>query len=730
MTLFLHTVQYNYYKLNHEDIVMTTQIKDRAKNIKINPHIRSMGISVLHLMAAFILSIGSVSGEMKPFGVTLVAVSKSRNIIFSAVGAILGYIINGFDEQSGKYIACVMIAGIMSFLFQKADIQKIIALKISISPIAITVINSIIAIKDNEFFDRLLMICAEAVLSLGISYCYYKSLNANFKCLRFRALPAGDMICIAISFSSLFLILGNVKILELYPLWSLAVCLILLSIRYDGAKWGVILSLTLGFMLGASTNNMALLCSSFAFSAMTASLFTSFASLGISIIFMLCVAFFSISAGENGGLALFISSLMGIGLFLLIPPVLCDRIEKYFDNGKELTPDSTLRQSIVLKLRFASTAMTAVSESVEQVREKINDVTRRNNETLKDNMTKEEYITREVILEKTNQIRAVASDQFYSISSMLDDLANEFNNAEIFDSVSSEKIRKLLAEHEIYPENISSIVDKYSRMRVEILLKDNEQALSDKTLQNEIGKVCNRYFDTGRITDFKNETMLSFTEKPNYMLAIGFAQHSAQGTLCGDTVKTVNDGKGHSILIISDGMGKGSRAALDGAMGAGLISRLINAGFGFDSALKIVNSALLVKSNDESLATLDIANIDLFTGKCEIFKAGAPASYIIKNGNITKCELSSMPAGILRGIEFAKRTAVLSLGDSIIMMSDGITDLGEQWLKGVMSTMPYSVQECADYILNCALKETKNKKRDDMSVIFAKLERNHNERDF
>ena len=178
------------------------------------------------------------------------------------------------------------------------------------------------------------------------------------------------------------------------------------------------------------------------------------------------------------------------------------------------------------------------------------------------------------------------------------------------------------------------------------------------------------------------------------------------------------------MLIISDGMGKGSSAALDGAMGAGLISRLINSGFGFDSALKIVNSALLLKSNEESLATLDIASIDLFTGKCEIFKAGAPSGYIIKNSTATKCELSSMPAGILRGIEFAKRTAILSPSDSIILMSDGITDLGDEWLGEIFSSLPHHPQECADYILNRALEETKNKKRDDMSVIYARLEKN------
>ena len=42
--------------------------------------------------------------------------------------------------------------------------------------------------------------------------------------------------------------------------------------------------------------------------------------------------------------------------------------------------------------------------------------------------------------------------------------------------------------------------------------------------------------------------------------------------------RQARDGRGHQILIISDGMGRGSRAALDGAMGAGLLSRLLSAG--------------------------------------------------------------------------------------------------------------------------------------------------------
>ena len=56
------------------------------------------------------------------------------------------------------------------------------------------------------------------------------------------------------------------------------------------------------------------------------------------------------------------------------------------------------------------------------------------------------------------------------------------------------------------------------------------------------------------------------------------------------------------------------------------MSKLIKSGLGFDCALQIVNSALMVKSGDESLATLDIICIDLCTGIADLMNAGAPAT--------------------------------------------------------------------------------------------------------
>ncbi len=678
----------------------------------------------LFFMLGMLFSLGSVFGELRPFGVSITAVSKKRYFLFTAAGAAFATLFTGLDGSSARYMCAITLAALGTLASAAFELGVSPAFSMSVSFASSLITGFILDYKIQAAAGAYLLTLGEAILSCGAAYFFYRALNSNYKRLRFRALPAADLTCIIISLSIMLMNLSSFTVYVVSPAVTISVFLILLAIRFLGERRGVALALALGFAISLNFENGLFCVGALAFSALTASLFTGLNAVGTGAAFLACTAFFSIAANTTASLTFGISSAIGTAAFILLPPPAVKRLAKLSEGPGSVSPDGALRQSLVLKLRFASSALSAISESVEQVREKINEMTRRENEKNKDSLSQSEYLQKEIILEKTNRIRKVASDQLYSVADMLEDLAFEFDEAELFDSAATAKIRRVLGEHEIYPLNISAIEDKFGRMRVEILT-DSDFGLNNPKLAPEIGRACSRYFDKGIITNFKNETMLSFFERPNYSLCVGFAQHSAQGHLCGDTVKILNDSKGHSILIISDGMGKGSRAALDGAMGAGLLSKLLGAGFGFDSALKTVNSALLIKSNDESLATLDVANIDLFTGKCEIYKAGAPASFIIRNENLIRCELASMPAGILRGIEFAKRTAVLKLNDLIVLMSDGISELGDEWLSDLLLNIrSLEPQRAAELVVEEAIKIADEKTIDDMSIIIARLERN------
>ncbi len=674
------------------------KVKNTHKTI-----LKEFGHRAVWFLFAFMLSFSTVVGGSCPFAISLICVSNKKNFLFSAVGAGLGYAVFCDTNDAIRYFTAVIIAAIGTLavnIFNSGGKAYIPMLTAFLSTFAT---GFVMNFRTGAVIGEYALSFGEAVLALGAAFFFFRAVNCNYKRLKFKALPVTDTTCLLVSAAVLMSSLSFIQIKGVCVARIIAVFIILTAVRFGSQKWGLIISLCFGFALGISGENSMFLLGAYAFSALVSGLFTSISSLGVGAGFTLSMIFFSVAADLGAfSVCCVIESAIASFVLILLPNIIREKIFEFFESGAEIAPDGSLRQSLVVRLRFASSALAQVSESVKDVREKINEIG--NAEPME------------------SELRMVASDQFFSISDMLSDLAFEFNDAEIFDFKSAGKIRRMLGEYDIYPENISVIIDKYDRMRVEILASSKTKGIENPRIKNEIEKICGRDFEKSRTNYSGGNILLTVIERPNFKMNFGFAQYCAEGTLCGDTIKTINDSKGHMVFIISDGMGKGSRAALDGAMGAGLLSKLLSAGFGFDSSLKVVNSALLVKSSDESLATLDCVCVDLFTGKCEFYKAGAPRSYIIKNNSISKCELSSMPAGILRNVEFAKRTTVLNVGDEIIMMSDGITDIGENLLDEFLS---YDDSDGpngkAQEILDFALKHSDERHRDDMSVIVAKL---------
>lgn len=654
-------------------------------------------------LVAFFLCRSSVVGGCAPFAVSLIAVSSKTNLIFATVGSALGYIVFCPENDAVRYISSVFICTLGTFALIFFKVKRETFLTMLISCLSVFSTGIVMNVKSGAIFAEYAVTAGEAILALGCTFFFYRAANCSLKRLKLKALPITDLTCVlacaSIILSSLsFIEVGGVSFARI-----VAVLVILSTVRFGSQRFALIISLCLGFALGITEENGLFLLGAYAFSSLLCSLFTSFSSLAISLAFTLSMAFFAVSADLGAFSICSVAESFIAGVILcLLPNVVTSKLTDLWESGADIAPEGSLRQSLVVRLRFASSALAQVSESVRDVREKINSLS--------------------VVDPNESEIRMVASDQFFSISDMLADLAFEFDEAESFDFKSAGKIRRILGEYDIFPENISVVVDKYDRTRIEILAPNDTKDLDNPRLTNEMCKICKREFERGKINISSAGTMISFMEKPNFKMSVGFSQYCAEGNLCGDTIKTINDSRGHMIFIISDGMGKGSRAALDGAMGAGLLSKLLSAGFGFDSSLKVVNSALLVKSHEESLATLDCVRVDLFSGKCEFYKAGAPRSYIVKNNRVTKCELTSMPAGILRGVEFAKRTTVLNTGDEIVMMSDGITDTSETWLEEFLSLDPdLDPTDKAKAILQIAIEKSDEKHRDDMSVIVAKM---------
>jgi stage II sporulation protein E len=179
----------------------------------------------------------------------------------------------------------------------------------------------------------------------------------------------------------------------------------------------------------------------------------------------------------------------------------------------------------------------------------------------------------------------------------------------------------------------------------------------------------------------QDSTLVNYFEQAVYSVETGMFQLNADKSgVGGDCCEIFSDSSGRVNLLVTDGMGKGEIACVDGVLASDIMSKLICAGFSADSALSITNSVIMVKGDEESFSTVDLAVIDLFTGKVSFHKAGAACSFIRRKGKAGRVELASMPVGILSDARFVGTSITLSTGDIVVVVSDGATVDGYDWI--------------------------------------------------
>lgn len=336
------------------------------------------------------------------------------------------------------------------------------------------------------------------------------------------------------------------------------------------------------------------------------------------------------------------------------------------------------------------------------------------------NRNYESYIAYLSAERRVGEIRSVVAGQFSGLGDILAEMAEEFTLYERFDSAAADRVSNALKTEGLIPVDVSCRVDRLNRMTVEVEISNmDKNAIKKSSLVKEISKACGRMMDTPCISYIANSCKLQMSQRPVYDVQIGSCQHiSGNGQLCGDSYNYFTDGMGRMIVIISDGMGTGGRAAVDGSMAENIMTKLVKAGLGFDCALKVVNSALMVKSGDESLATLDIACIDLFTGVTDIMKAGAPLTFVKKGDQVERIDFASLPTGILTDINLSHKSTQLVHGDWVVMVSDGAVATGEDWLEEMLKGWQKgSAQELSRAIVKEAQSRRSDGYDDDITAI-------------
>lgn len=337
-----------------------------------------------------------------------------------------------------------------------------------------------------------------------------------------------------------------------------------------------------------------------------------------------------------------------------------------------------------------------------------------------------EYAANESARRRVAQVRLAVAEQMCGCGQLLSSLAEDSGREESRSRELSGQAAQILLDYGFEAEDVRCLCRRDGSVTATMTLRLEEDQPEPET---DAALILSDELDTDFVlSEVKREgdsLAVTLSSRPNYRIETGFAQRSkGGGALCGDAFEIVEDQPGRGVILLSDGMGTGGRAAVDSAMTCSLMRRLLTAGFSEESAAGLVNSSMQISSDEESLATLDCLRVDLYSGSAVLFKAGAASSYILNKGQVTRITGESLPLGIMGQADCFLSTVQLEPEDVIVMVSDGAEGQDGGWLCDELeNSFTGDMNRLARDIL--ALAAARNApEEDDITVIAIRLEQN------
>lgn len=327
---------------------------------------------------------------------------------------------------------------------------------------------------------------------------------------------------------------------------------------------------------------------------------------------------------------------------------------------------------------------------------------------------------------RASVLRSALTEQYSAMATALAQLATRIGQTGLPDPRKEARVAQLFSSIGLDALECSVTGDVAGRTCASVTVARTAFSPDElRTLTREVSRICRHDFSSPDVTNCRTVTMLSFGERPLYRPIFGVASRPAE-QISGDATDYFCDAAGRAQLFLCDGMGTGKAAAVDGKLAARLTGQLLRAGFAAESAARLVNVAMGLKNGDqESGATLDLLTVDLFTGRAGLFKAGAAPSFLLREGVPRMMEGASLPMGILDSVVGRSSSFGLCVGDTVVLVSDGVLCDGTAWIMQQLQLcgkLGHTPAQLADVLADSAVRRAPGR-RDDVTVIALRLER-------
>lgn len=324
--------------------------------------------------------------------------------------------------------------------------------------------------------------------------------------------------------------------------------------------------------------------------------------------------------------------------------------------------------------------------------------------------------------------RQVIAEQLDAMAYIMEDCASE---ARLLDQEEYRKLSELryqLRERGIHTEELHLYEKMDGHYRLEASMRSrNGGCISAKTFVKVAENVIGRPFKAtqGSRTFLTKETIaFTFVEDTRFQNVQGIARVKKDGEqISGDNFSFQELENGEFIMSLSDGMGSGSVACKESELVLDLMERFLEAGFSIETAIRMMNSAMVMRGEQNLFSTIDLSAINLYTGELRMYKIGAAATFLKRKDGVECIFSTNLPVGAEQKIEIEKTQKQLESGDFLVMVTDGVLEYlhvpkpeetMREMIESIDTNQPGTL---AKKLMERVMLFTGGKAQDDMTIL-------------
>ena len=327
--------------------------------------------------------------------------------------------------------------------------------------------------------------------------------------------------------------------------------------------------------------------------------------------------------------------------------------------------------------------------------------------------------------------RAAVAGQLNEMAQMMNLVAEDIYDNAKPEAQLEDQINRVLKGQHIAVRKTSLTKKKSGRREIYITMRTKGgRCIATREIARHLSEVVGvrmaPHPHAKRVLGVEDATIV-FVEDTMFRVMQGTAKAVKPGAqLSGDNETFLITENGQAVGCISDGMGSGIQACQESEQVIELLERFLEAGFGNDTAVRMINSTMLLADGEPNCSTIDVCSVDLFTGECEFLKLGATTSFVRHEGWVEVLHSEGLPVGVLHQSEYQKNKVALTDSEYVILVSDGVLealgggdhDMAETMLEDmILKQICVNPKEMANKLLSQALAVCKYNPPDDMTVM-------------